>query len=254
MERSSRGPKIVRIWCICGFVLTGLAGGATAGDKESATVRTYAGWTVHVSPKLLAEQPKETARALELMRGQLEEIKRVVPQAAVLELQKVPIWFSPEYPGVPPHGEYHSSVWWLWKHSRNLAMVKSVEFTNVRIFEPECRRMPMMVLHELAHAYHDRVLGNDEPRIRKAYEKAKAGGKYDRVERRDAEGRTSMDRAYALTNPQEFFAEMTEAYFGTNDFYPYTRADLEKHDPELIPLLRTLWHPPPKKPSSPIKP
>jgi Mlc titration factor MtfA (ptsG expression regulator) len=50
-----------------------------------------------------------------------------------------------------------------------------------------------------------------------------------------------MDRAYALANPQEYFAEGTEAFFGRNDFYPFTREDLLKEDPGMHRLLRRLW-------------
>ena len=37
-------------------------------------------------------------------------------------------------------------------------MVHGVEFTDIPDFESETRRMPNFTLHELAHAYHDRVL------------------------------------------------------------------------------------------------
>jgi hypothetical protein len=71
-------------------------------------------------------------------------------------------------------------------------MAKNVEFTNARVFEEEVRRMPLLALHELAHAYHDRFLlgGHQNPEIAAAFEKAKASGLYDRVERRDANGNT----------------------------------------------------------------
>ena len=103
--------------------------------------------------------------------------------------------------------------------------------------------MPNFALHELAHAFHDRFIdkGFDNPEIREAWRKAKAGGGYDRVERQDSEGRKRMDRAYALTTPQEFFAETTEAYFSRNDFFPYTADELEKHDPSTFRLLTRLW-------------
>jgi Mlc titration factor MtfA (ptsG expression regulator) len=122
-------------------------------------------------------------------------------------------------------------------------MAQGVEFTNVRIFEAETRRMPNFSLHELAHAYHDRVLagGFANKEIRAAFEKAKASGNYDRVERQDSEGRKRMDRAYAMTNPQEYFAESTEAYFTRNDFFPYIGDELKQHDPEMFALLRELW-------------
>jgi len=39
----------------------------------------------------------------------------------------------------------------------------------------------------------------------------------------------------------EYFAESTEAYFGTNDFYPYVRSELKEHDPNMFNLLGTIW-------------
>ncbi len=72
-------------------------------------------------------------------------------------------------------------------------------------------------------------------------ENAMAGGKYDRVERRDSEGRKTMDRAYAMVNPQEYFAECTEAFFSQNDIYPYARDELKKHDPAMFDLLARIW-------------
>ena len=210
------------------------------GSRES---RMIAGWTVNIRRELLAGDAKDTARALELLQKQLEEIIRVVPAHAVAELQKVPLWFSPEYPKIQPGAEYHPEADWLREHGRDPVMAKGVEFTNVRVFEADTRRMPNFALHELAHACHDRVLadgfGNAE--IKAAYEKAKAGGKYDRVERQDSEGNKRMDRAYAMTDPQEYFAECTEAYFTRNDFFPYTRDELQRHDPEMFELLAKLW-------------
>ena len=34
---------------------------------------------------------------------------------------------------------------------------------------------------------------------------------------------------------------MTEAYFGTNDFYPFVRAELKQHDPKTFALLESIW-------------
>ena len=41
------------------------------------------------------------------------EITKVVPKAAVAKLQKVPLYFNPEYPGVRPVAEYHPGADWL---------------------------------------------------------------------------------------------------------------------------------------------
>lgn len=224
---------------------------AAAKDRSAAAfadpvyeTRTISGWTVHVRQELLKKDTKvATSKALRLLKKQLDEIVRDVPPGAVAELRKVPLWFSPEYVGDIPRAAYHPDPGWLKENGRNTAMAKGVEFTNVRIFERETARMPNFALHELAHAYHDRVLpggfGNAE--IAAAFEKAKMQGKYDNVERRFGDGRNSKEKAYAMTNPMEYFAEVTEAYFSTNDFYPFTRKQLEKHDPEVVGLLKKLW-------------
>lgn len=200
------------------------------------------GWTVRVNEVLLEkDQAAGTEHALGLLRTQLKEIVRIVPKSAVAELQKVPLWISPEYPGVPPRAEYHPGAGWLRANGRDPVMEKGVEFTNVRIFDAETHRMPCFALHELAHSYHDRVLGFDDPRIEAAYEKAKASGKYDHVQRRDAKGRVTVERAYAMTNAREYFAECSEAYFGQNDFYPFTRQELKEVDPGMFALLEEVW-------------
>lgn len=205
------------------------------------TTRPIQGWTIKIDTRLRQQDPPALDWALVLLTSQLKTINTLVPPRQRAELKKVTIWLSPEYPNTPPRAEYHPGAGWLRENGRNPEMAKGVEITDVKNFDAETRRMPLFVLHELAHAYHDRVLGNDEPRLLAAYKNAKAGGKYDRVERQDSEGRKRLDRAYALTNVQEYFAEGTEAFFGANDFYPFNKAQLKTHDPELFALLENIW-------------
>lgn len=222
--------------------------GAAPGDSPSPTheTREIAGWNVHINSNLLTNNADTTAAALKLLSAQLDNIVGVMPPAAIVELRKVPLWISPEYSGIRPRAEYHASPNWLRENGRDPRMAKGVEFTNIRIFEAENRRMPMLALHELAHAYHDRVLGNQHPEIKAAYEAAKASGKYDLVEQRSADGRSRKTRAYAMNNPQEYFAESTEAFFGRNDFFPFTREELKETDPQMCALLEKLWSTPQK--------
>ncbi|MEZ5385114.1 MAG: zinc-dependent peptidase [Prosthecobacter sp.] len=200
------------------------------------------GWTVHVSTRLIKQDEPALKQALQLLKSQLDEIVRVVPAKAVAELRKVPLWINPQYPNSRPRAEYHPGAGWLKNNGRDPVMAKGVEFTNVSIFEAETRRMPNFALHELAHAYHDRVLGFDNAEIEAVYEKAKAAGKYDKVQRQDSEGRKRLDKAYAMTNAKEYFAECTEAFFTRNDFFPFTCGELKAHDPEMFALLEKLWH------------
>jgi arylsulfatase A-like enzyme len=200
-------------------------------------VSTIEGWTVLVDDRLREQSPLALDAALVLLRGQLQTIVARVPADRVSALRTVPLWLSPEYPGAGPKAEYHPGAEWLCEHARNPAMVKGVEFSNVRIFEAEVKRMPVFVLHELAHAYHDLVLGFDNAEVQAAYDRAVKSKSYDAVERRPGK----LERAYAVTNPREYFAETTEALFGVNDFYPFNRDDLRRHDPEMSRLLERIW-------------
>lgn len=214
-----------------------------AHSDENREARQIEGWIVVIHRDLLKKEAPATAKALKLLQGQLQEIQRVVPKEAVAKLQQVRLYFSPEYPNTRPSAEYHPGAPWLKSVGRDPIMAKNVEFTNIGMFEEDIKRMPMLALHELSHAYHDLYLpgGHNNPDIKAAYEKAKAGGKYESVERRDANGNKRMDRAYAISNAAEYFAEATEAYFGCNDFYPYTKEELKKHDPAMHELLGKIW-------------
>lgn len=240
-------------------LLLGHCCSAHAADLEYEQ-QAVEGWTLKIDKRLQKDSPKETAKAIELLKQQLQEIVRVVPAPAVVQLREVPLWFSPEYPGIGPRAEYHPGKGWLVDNKRNPEMVKGVEFTNIRIFEQELKRMPNFALHELAHAYHDRVLGFENPEIEAVYKRAKDAGIYDKVERSSGDGRPNvLDKAYAMANAKEYFAETSESFFSRNDFYPFTRDQLEKHDPDMAKLLRRVWWhglasvPPSKLPAPPAE-
>jgi hypothetical protein len=36
---------------------------------------------------------------------------------------------------------------------------------------------------------------------------------------------------------------MTEAYFGTNDFFPFNRGELMTAEPEIYQLMKEIWGP-----------
>ncbi len=218
-----------------------LLGGSSRAEYSTRVVE---GWTVHINGALWQNEKAATETALTLLQKQLAEIVRVVPSNAVTELRKVPLWFSPKYPGVKAGAEYHLGAGWLREHGRNPAMARGVEFSDVRDFEKEMNRMPNFTLHELAHGFHDRVLagGFDNAEIKAAYDRAKTSKSYDKVERWFGNGRSNtFERAYAMTSPQEYFAEATEAFFSRNDFFPFTRDELKRHDPAMEQLLAKLW-------------
>ena len=98
---------------------------------------------------------------------------------------------------------------------------------------------PAVILHELAHGYHDQHLSFGDKRIIDAYKKAMDAGLYDEVLLYTGK----KVRHYAATDHKEYFAEGTEAFFYRNDFYPFVAAELKEHDPALYDLLVEIWGP-----------
>lgn len=196
------------------------------------------GWSVRAETNLVASSRWPDTRA-ELTR-ELRAIVRVMPDAPLVRLREVTIWMRLDDP-TTPCAAYHPGADWLREHGTDPAMAKGLEIANAANFVAWTHiNQPWMVLHELAHAYHDRVLGFDDPRIRAAYDAAVRSGRYERVYRRTTRGH-GVERHYALTNPMEFFAESTEAYFGENDFYPFDRAQLQAFDPGAEALMEAVW-------------
>lgn len=194
------------------------------------------GWTVRVNRILLRQQAELGAEALRVLGEKLHDIARVVPAGPLAQLRKVPLWLGVD-DGPNDRAQYHPSREWLESHHFNPEKARSVEIGSASRFLKTSIEQPTMVLHELAHAYHDQVLTFQHAGIQGAYREAKKGGAYDSVLRISG----MKERHYAMTDPQEYFAEGTEAYFGTNDFYPFVRAELRVHDPKLFHLLEELW-------------
>lgn len=201
--------------------------------------REVEGWQVRVDVQLLNGRHAELGhKALRVLAFKLYEIKVLLPADRVARLQKVPIVLDRAYPRL--HGmQYHPSAEWLKQHGHDPRLAKAVHIPQAAELTSRLpiNQQPMVILHELAHAYHDQVLGFDEPRIQAAWRRFKASGKYQKVLHISGQDM----RHYGLTDPKEFFAEMTEAFFGTNDFYPFVRGELKKELPDVDKLLEEIW-------------
>jgi hypothetical protein len=193
------------------------------------------GFRVYVNQQVKDDE-KLWADVQELLRVRLIEMKRALPAAAFDKLHDVPIWIELHERGYPGMC-YHPSGSWLRENGYNPDKARAVEIGDARHFLTWSHEQPMMVLHEFAHAYHHQVLGYDYKPIKDAYAHAVEKKLYDNVLRINGH----HERAYAMNNDQEYFAEESEAYFGTNDFYPFVRAELIEHDPEMADVLRRAW-------------
>jgi len=202
-------------------------------------VRQIHGWTVDVDPQLLAgEHAASGARALEMLAGHLQRIAILIPEDRLAKLRQIGIWIEWNHP-VLRNLAYHPSRDWLAAHGHDPRLARKVHITRAAqlLEKHELLKHPAVILHELAHGYHDQFLGFNDACILAAYEKAKAAGIYENVLLFN--GRRVSH--YALTNHKEYFAEGTEAFFYRNDFYPFVRAELKLHDPALHDLLADIW-------------
>jgi hypothetical protein len=194
-------------------------------------------------PLYVASQFRRIDEALaqhcvDFISSKLETLATIVPAIAWKKIAQVPIWLEYDDPLCAASCFWASPRSWLAKHGSLPDKAGGVQFTRgVWLWR---QWQPMLVMHELAHAYHHLILTLADPSILQAYRQAVASGKYDHVRRNSGE----VGRAYALRNFREFFAELTESYFGENDFEPYTRADLQRFDPESYAVIEAAWNKP----------
>ncbi len=202
-------------------------------------IQQIEGWTVHVDPQLLAGEHAELgAQALKMLANHLQRIAILLPEDRLEKMRTLEIWIEYEHPRLHAM-QYHPDLGWLKNHGHDPRLAKKVHIPRAAalLSRGQMFKHPAVLLHELAHAYHDQVLGFDNPRIIEAYKQAVAAGNYKKVLAHS--GREV--RHYALTDHKEYFAEGTEAYLYRNDFYPFVRAELKEHDPQLHDLLAEIW-------------
>jgi hypothetical protein len=204
----------------------------TSAYKE----QKLSGFTVLISPKLL-EHPEICKDATALLDEKLAELTKLIPADKIKPVQETKFWL--EYEQLKKGGACaHHSIDWLKSNGYNPDKVHSIEISNARNFVNWTKlNQPMMILHEFSHIYHHGVLKENNLEIKAAYQAALTSGKYDQVEYSDG----GKKRAYGMNNASEYFAELSEAYFGRNDFFPFTKDDLKTFDPQGFELMEKSW-------------
>jgi hypothetical protein len=205
---------------------------------ENYDRREIEGWRIYLNKRFERERPELCAETLALLRHQLYQITRMVPAPAVEKLRKIGVWVELDEPHHPCMC-YHPDAGWLREHDMNPDKARCIEVANARNFLTWTKQQPWMVFHELAHGYHHQFVqeGYENTDLATALAAAKDEKLYDEV--LHINGR--KQKHYALTNQMEYFAEQSEAFFGTNDFFPFVRSELEHHDPRMFALLQKLW-------------
>ena len=96
----------------------------------------------------------------------------------------------------------------------------------------------MLIIHELAHAYHKLNYDRLDKSIMRAYKNAHSKRLYKDLRLGSSLHRETM---YASTTPFEYFAELSESYFGYSNAYPHNSTELKKHDPIGYQMVEDAW-------------
>lgn len=226
---------------IIAFCIVAASAAEKSGLPAAYTDRKIEGWNVRIDNRLVSGDAAPIGeQALKVLNAKLVNITLLVAEEPLAKLRAVTIEMDLDYGGLSPM-QYHNDAGWLRDngYSENLAKCVHIPIAEHLMSTYDNHRMPLVILHELSHAYHDQVLGFDEPRIKAAWKKFCDSGKYKSV----LTSPGHMHEHYGLTNQMEFFAEMTETYFGSNDFYPFVAGELKKDEPEIYALMSEIWGP-----------
>jgi dipeptidyl-peptidase-4 len=219
---------------------------ADAGAKEKKffdpVEKKIEGWTVHVDPSLLegGKHAEEGKQALKMLANHLQRIEILLPEKPLAQMKEMEIWLEHHHPELSAM-QYHPGVDWLKNNGHDPRLAKKVHITRAAALSDRGQMLkhPAVILHELAHAYHDQVLGFGEQSIIAAYDAAMKQGILDKVKLfTGLEG-----QHYGATNHKEYFAEATEAYLYRNDFYPFVAAELRDFDPKAFAVMKKIWGP-----------
>jgi hypothetical protein len=198
-----------------------------------------AGFSLLVSPEA-AKHESELQELRKELSVQLTSINESLPAVAIQKLRNTRIWVEWQVKE-DSAAEFHLSKEWLSANYYNPEKYRSVEINNTSNFISWSQdNQPSMLLHELAHAYLASATEHNQHLVDLAFASAVKSRRYESVPYTDGKN----VRAYALNSSNEYFSELTEAFFGRNDFYPFVRSDIEKHDPEGYNLMLLLWEVP----------
>ncbi|MYD44886.1 MAG: hypothetical protein F4W92_00820 [Gammaproteobacteria bacterium] len=214
--------------------------------EENREYLTIEGFKVYVLPVqqyswrgyTLEQREDERLRAIRKVTSQLKVAVSLLPPDPINELRTRVILYMddtceygvPTEPGktVRTGKVYYSPLTSKDGSNRKLGRV------TIRCYSAFVHEYPYkgIVLHELAHAWHDLFLPNgfENHKIKAQYEWSK-------------ECLHSQHQSYWKTNAGEFFAEMSCAYFFRSKDVPHTDMSMSEKNKSLVNLA---WQDPPK--------
>ena len=154
------------------------------GIRFHPVKKSIEGWTVHVDPAMLegGEHAEEGSKALKMLANHLQRISILVPEDRLKKMKTLEIWIEHHHPSLGAM-QYHPSVQWLKSNGHDPRLHRKVHVVRASalLSRGQMLKHPAVILHELAHAYHDQILSFNNKKIIDAFKKAEASKSYEKV-------------------------------------------------------------------------
>ena len=185
-----------------------------------------------------AEKKVNQSNFLLFLYKKIARMKGQVPDWVYNNFANVTLWLDDN--SIPNYtASFHPGKDWLIANGYMAEKARGIEISNFTNFISYSKEQADILLHEFAHSYHYLVMTNDfnNKLIKDAYDKSMATKKYESV----AYINGGTQKHYATTNQMEYFAEITEAFFGYNDYYPFEKSQLKIFDTGAFELMEKVW-------------
>ena len=206
------------------------------------TPKLVEGFTVVLSDETMRhlDDPKFKKKPIEVLAQEFKAITAAMPAKSVKILQRLLFFVEWDERKALGNGVAGGAVA-VYYGGHQLSMLargmpplkaKNITVLSMRSLaqehQPDVESGRCVLLHEIAHAVHDQLLGRENPTVFAAYKQAR-------------ERKLVDPEAYAATNEAEFFAEMSCAYYDQLDYHPKTRSALQKLDPVTFKMMEEVW-------------
>ncbi len=208
-------------------------------DIPGFETKKIEGFTLFVDPETTKHEGDYKRPPSEVLQLELKLLSRILNPKALAAVKRLPFWV--EWDEAPDIGNTRGTVLAYYLSAdlmgaRRLGehplRAKTITICNLKtltsLHQPEVDKGQCILLHEVAHAVHDQLIGYGNLEIVTAYQQAMVRKLYE-------------PGLYAASSSKEFFAEMTCAYLDRLEYFPRNRGDLKKHDPLTFKLMDKFW-------------
>jgi hypothetical protein len=219
------------------LILLGIPAFASAYEPITRyEIKDIEGWQVYLHKDLLPGGEKRDIGepAIAKLTYGFRKVKQMVAEKPLKKLQAVKIWLEVDSTN-GKHGrtsgyQYHPGAGWLKKMDFHPKKHRCVEFGNAASLAKRSDfKTVQVMMHELAHAYHDQVLTFDDKDVYAAHKRARAeDSKYPKKD------------WVVRANHKEFYAGLVTRFYESEE----RRKELVDRDAVFEKKMTEYWHKP----------